>query len=229
MEAPHIRAVLLDVDGTLIDSNDAHAQSWVDVGEEYGYPIVFEDVRRLIGMGGDKVLPQLTGLLEDSELGAEILERRGQIFRERYLPELNAFPRTRELLERLRADSYELVVASSASEDDLEALLNQAGIADLIARTTSADDAEESKPAPDIIEAALEKARCEPSEAVMMGDTPYDVLASLRAGVAIVALRCGGWDDVGLAGALAIYDAPAQVLDLYEETVFGLAAAAEKK
>jgi HAD superfamily hydrolase (TIGR01549 family) len=223
-----IRAILLDVDGTLIDSNDAHAQSWVDVGEEFGYPIVFEDVRPMIGMGGDKVLPELTGLSEDSERGAEMLKRRGEIFREQYLPGLSPFPQTRELLERLIADEYELVVASSASDEDLEALLKRAGLADLISRQTSADDAEASKPDPDIIVAALAKGGCAASEAVMLGDTPYDVSAAQQAGVGVVALRCGGWDDEGLAGALAIYDAPAQVLDLYDQTIFARAGAEKK-
>ncbi|MEX2284585.1 MAG: HAD family hydrolase, partial [Gemmatimonadota bacterium] len=157
-----------------------------------------------------------------------ILKRRGEIFREQYLPGLSSFPRTRELLERLLADGYELVVASSASGEDLEALLKKAGVADLITRKTSADDAEASKPDPDIIEAALSKAGCAPSEAVMLGDTPYDVSAALRAGVGVVALRCGGWDDQGLAGALAIFDAPAQVLDLYDETVFARSVAEKK-
>ena len=223
-----LRAVLLDVDGTLIDSNDAHAQSWVDVGEEFGYPIVFEDVRLLIGMGGDKVLPQLTGLSEESERGAEVLERRGEIFRKQYLPNLSAFPLTRELLERLIADGYELVIASSASDDDLNALLKQAGIADLISRKASADDAEDSKPDPDIIQAALKKAGCGPESAVMIGDTPYDIMASQQAGLAVIALRCGGWEDQALAGAMAIYDAPAHLLDLYDQTVFAVGLAEKK-
>ena len=223
-----LRAVLLDVDGTLIDSNDAHAQSWVDVGEEFGYPIVFEDVRLLIGMGGDKVLPQLTGLSEMSERGAEVLERRGEIFREQYLPRLSAFPQTRELLERLSVDGYELVIASSASDDDLKGLLKQAGIEDLISRKTSADDADDSKPAPDIIQAALKKAGCGPESAVMIGDTPYDVTASLRAGLPVIAVRCGGWDDQALSGAMAIYDAPAHLLDLYDQTVFAVRLAEKK-
>jgi HAD superfamily hydrolase (TIGR01509 family) len=227
MEDP-IRAVLLDVDGTLIDSNDAHAQSWVDVGEEYGYPIVFEDVRRLIGMGGDKVLPELTGLSQESERGAEILKRRGEIFRAQYLPQLTAFPLARDLLERLRSDGYVLVVATSASDEDLSGLLDQAGIADLIARRTSADDAEESKPAPDIIEAALEAAKCGATEAVLVGDTPYDVAAGRRAGVRVIALRCGGWDDEALSMSEAIYDAPAQLLELYDETVFGRSGRGKK-
>ncbi len=93
-----IAVVLLDVDGTLIDSNDAHAQSWVDVGTEFGYDISFDEVRRLIGMGGDNVLPRLTGLQEESAAGERILERRGEIFRGKYLPLLSPFPRTRELL-----------------------------------------------------------------------------------------------------------------------------------
>ena len=217
-----LRAVLLDVDGTLIDSNDAHAQSWVDVGEEFGCPIVFEDVRLLIGMGGDKVLPQLTGLSEESERGIEVLERRGEIFRKQYLPRLSAFPRTRELLERMRVDGYDLVIASSASDDDLNGLLKQAGIEDLISRKTSADDADDSKPDPDIIQAALKKAGCGPESAVMIGDTPYDVMASLRAGLPVIAVRCGGWDDQALSGAMAIYDAPAHLLDLYDQTVFAV-------
>ena len=223
-----LRAVLLDVDGTLIDSNDAHAQSWVDVGEEFGYPIVFEDVRQLIGMGGDKVLPQLTGLSEESERGAEVLERRGEIFRKQYLPRLSAFPQTRELLERLSVDGYELVIASSASDDDLNGLLKQAGIEDLISRKTSADDADESKPDPDIIQAALKKAGCGPESAVMIGDTPYDVTAALRTGLPVIAVRCGGWDDQALAGAMAIYDAPAHLLDLYDQTVFAVRLAEKK-
>ena len=99
-----IAVVLLDVDGTLIDSNNAHAQSWVDVGTEFGYDISFDEVRRLIGMGGDKVLPRLTGLQEESAAGERILERRGEIFRGKYLPVLSPFPRTRELLKRMRAD-----------------------------------------------------------------------------------------------------------------------------
>jgi len=215
-----MRAVLLDVDGTLIDSNDAHAQAWVDVGKEFGYDIAFDYVRSLIGMGGDKVLPRVTGLEEESEEGKQILERRGEIFRSEYLPSLAPFPDARELLERMAAEGLKLVVATSASEKDLEALLEQAGIADLIDRSTNSDEADESKPAPDIIEAALKKAGVPAAETVMIGDTPYDVKAAERAGVRCIALRCGGWRDDDLEGAAAIYDAPAELLSKYR-TAFG--------
>jgi HAD superfamily hydrolase (TIGR01509 family) len=214
-----VRAVLLDVDGTLVDSNDAHAQAWVDVGREFGYGIAFDKVRWLIGMGGDKVLPRLTGLEEESEEGARMLERRGEIFRGKYLPHLKAFAGARALLERMRADDLRLVVATSASEADLKALLKQGGIADLIEDAANSDDAEESKPAPDIVEAALERAKADASEVVLLGDTPYDVKAALSAGVRVIALRCGGWKDDELEGATEIYEDAAELLRRYDESV----------
>ena len=214
-----IGAVLLDVDGTLIDSNDGHARAWVDVGEEFGHAIEFGRVRLMIGMGGDRVLPELTGLEEESDEGAKILERRGEIFREKYLPRLRAFDGARELLERLRAEGRTLVVATSASAKDLKALLKQAGLSDLMDEATNADEAESSKPAPDIVEAALEKAGVSAGEAVMIGDTPYDVKAAQRAGVRIIALRCGGWNDVDLIGAAEIFENPAELLASYEDSL----------
>jgi HAD superfamily hydrolase (TIGR01509 family) len=214
-----VRAVLLDVDGTLLDSNDAHARAWVDVGEELGRSIEFERVRWLIGMGGDKVLPRLTGLSEDSPEGERMLERRGELFRERYLPQIRAFPGTRELLERLRADGCRLVVATSASSDDLEPLLRQGELQDLIDDATNADQADESKPAPDIVEAALQKADTDAANAVMLGDTPYDVKAALRAGIEVIALRCGGWSDSELSGAAEIHDDPAALLAAYDSSL----------
>ena len=216
-----LRAVLIDVDGTLIDSNDAHAHSWVDAGREHGFTFGFADVRRMIGMGGDKVLPELTGLSEDSTAGRQFMERRKSIFRSKYLPALRPFPRVRELLERMRADGLELVVASSAGADELDALLRQAGVSDLLAGRTSSDDAEESKPAPDIVEAALEQCGRRSDEAVMLGDTPYDVQAAGRAGVRVIALRCGGWEDQALANANEIFDDAADLLEHYNASLLG--------
>ena len=213
-----VEAVLLDIDGTLMDSNDAHASAWVDVGREFGYAISFDEVRWLIGMGGDKVLPRLTGLLDDSEEGKLLLERRGEIFRKRYLPQLRAFPGTRELLERLRADGLRLVVATSASEEDLKALLRQGNIEDVMQAAANADDAEESKPSPDIINAALKKSKAHPDNVIMLGDTPYDVEAALLAGIPTVAVRCGGWTDAELGGAIAVYQDPQDLLINYESS-----------
>jgi phosphoglycolate phosphatase-like HAD superfamily hydrolase len=217
-----IEAVLLDIDGTLLDSNDAHAAAWVDVGEELGYDIRFEAVRPLIGMGGDKVLPMLTGLDEESPEGKRVLERRGEIFRERHLASCSAFPGVRELLSRMRADELRLVIATSASGDDLGALLERAGVLDLIDAATHADDAEDSKPDPDIVQAALKRAGVSARSAVMIGDTPYDVVAARAAKVRVIAVRCGGWwDDGDFAGADAVYDDPADILAHYPASVSG--------
>jgi HAD superfamily hydrolase (TIGR01509 family) len=215
-----VKAVILDVDGTLIDTNDAHAHAWVDVCAEFGYEVAFGRVREMIGMGGDRVLPALTGLSEDSPIGKEIKERRGKDFRERYLPSCRPFPCARELLERMKGDGLRLVVATSASKEDMAALLKAAGVDDLIHAHASSSDADASKPAPDIVEAALDEAGCAPQEAVMLGDTPYDVKAANRAGVRCVALRSGGWDDEHLADAAAIYDDTADVLAHYDQSPF---------
>jgi HAD superfamily hydrolase (TIGR01509 family) len=218
-----VKAVLLDVDGTLIDSNDAHARAWVDVGDELGYEIEFGQVRWLVGMGGDRVLPQLTGLQEESAKGRKLLDRRGEIFRERYLPRLCAFDGTHELLERMRADGLTLVVATSAGERDLKALLKQARLDYLIDESASSDEAESSKPAPDIVMAALEKSGAAAADAVMLGDTPYDVKAARRAGVRVIGVRCGGWNDKELIGAAEIYENPADLLLKYEQSLLSRA------
>lgn len=218
MMGRNTRAVLLDIDGTLIDSNDAHAHAWVDVGREFDLDIEYERVRWLIGMGGDRVLPRLTGLEEESEEGAKVLERRGEIFRERYLSELRNTPGARELLQRLQADGLTLVVATSASAKDLDALLRQAGLESLMDDSTNADEADASKPAPDIVEAALQKAGVPPEHAVMLGDTPYDIEAAARAGVTCIAVMSGGWSEQELAAAAEVYAHPAALLERYEES-----------
>jgi HAD superfamily hydrolase (TIGR01509 family) len=214
-----IRAVLLDVDGTLIDSNDAHARAWVDVGDEFGHRIDFGEVRWLIGMGGDRVLPKLTGLEEESTEGKKLLERRGEIFRTRYLPRLEAFASTHALLERMREDGKRLVIATSASAEDLKALLKQADLEGVMDDATNADEAESSKPAPDIVEAALAKSGVSADEAVMIGDTPYDVKAALRAGVRVIGVRCGGWTDAELRGASEVYADPRDLLERYDSSL----------
>jgi len=215
-----LKAVLLDIDGTLVDSNDAHARAWVDALAEAGHRVPFERVRRLIGMGGDKLLPEVVGISEDSEEGGRLSTRRSAIFKERYLPTVRPFPGSRALLERFRRDGLTLAVASSAKADELDPLLRIAGADGLVSARTSSDDAEESKPDPDIVHAALARVGQPPDAVLMLGDTPYDVEAATRAGVGIVVLRCGGWDDRALAGALAIYDDPAELMARYEESPF---------
>lgn len=212
-------AVLLDIDGTLIDSNDAHARAWVETGRRAGVRIAYDHVRWLIGMGGDRVLPALTGVNAESARGKELLELRGEIFRREFLPSLRAFPGARALVEQLRDHGHELVVATSASEQDMNALLAQAELDDLLQCQTSSDDAEESKPAPDIVDAALQRAGAQPLGSVMIGDTPYDLAAARNAGVPIICLLCGGWTAVNLAGAREIYADPAALLENFDRSM----------
>jgi HAD superfamily hydrolase (TIGR01509 family) len=222
---PAQRVVLLDIDGTLIASNDAHARAWVASLAEFGYAVSFERIRPLIGMGGDKILPELVGLNPDSTEAQRLSERRGEIFRTQELPHLQATPGARDLLLRFRADGYALSVATSAKAADVKATLEQAGVADLIGNATSSDDAERSKPDPDIVRAALQQSKRPASHALMLGDTPYDIEAATRARVRIVALRCGGWwGDEALSGAEAIYDDPAELLARYDDSIFGARA-----
>jgi HAD superfamily hydrolase (TIGR01549 family) len=208
-----IRGVILDVDGTLVDSNDAHAHAWVEALAEQGINVEFEKVRSLIGMGGDKLLPEVSGISEETEQGKLVSERRSEIFKEKYLPHLKAFPKTRELLERMRDEGLKLVVASSAKKDELKALLKIARADDLIEDKTSSDDAENSKPDPDIVKAALEAIGLSPDAVVMIGDTPYDIESASKAHVRVIAVRSGGWSDEDLKGAIAIYDDPADLLE----------------
>jgi len=211
-----LRAVILDVDGTLIDSNDQHAQAWVDALAEFGRTVDFAEIRRLIGKGGDKLLPEITGISTEDPEGQRISKRRKEIFDDRYLATIVPFPQVRELLERMQGAGLRLAVATSAEKEQLEPLLGIAGVNDLLEDKTSSSDAENSKPDPDIVQAALRKLRVPPGDAVMLGDTPYDVEAAARAGIKTIALRSGGWNDEDLSAAVAIYDDPADLLRSFD-------------
>jgi HAD superfamily hydrolase (TIGR01509 family) len=215
------RAALLDIDGTIVDSNDAHAESWVRALAERGRRVDFSRVRPLIGMGGDKLLPKIAGIDADSDEGQAIAARRAEIFRTQLLPTLKPTRGARRLLERLRHEQIAVVVATSAKAQEVDALLDVADARELIQDASSSDDAEESKPDPDIVDAALRKSGCGASEAIMIGDTPYDIEAASRAGIRTIALRCGGWwSDEHLAGAVAIYEDPEDLLQQYERSPF---------
>ena len=215
-----VRAVLLDVDGTLVDSNDAHAMAWSEALREAGREVPYDEIRWRIGMGGDKLTPEVTGLDPESPEGEKLRERAGEIFRQKHVKGLKPFPGARELLARFRDEGLALVVATSANAKDMKEILKTGGLGDLIDERTSSSDAEHSKPDPDIIEAAVERSGARASECVMLGDTPYDVTAAQRAGVTVVGLRCGGWSDEELAGAVAVYDGPADLLARYDTSPF---------
>ena len=215
-----LRGVIFDVDGTLVASNEAHARSWMDALSEAGHDVPFEVVWPMIGMGGDKLLPSIAGIESESEEGKRLSERRWKIFEERYLPELRPTRGARELVERLERDGFEIIVATSAGGSELGSLLEAANVADLIETATSSSDAEDSKPDPDIVQAAVRKSGIDAADLVMIGDTPYDVQAATGAHVRIIGLLCGGWSKEELTGAVGIYADPADVLRWYERSGF---------
>ncbi|MDB5336150.1 MAG: ppaX 1 [Planctomycetaceae bacterium] len=212
------KAVLLDVDGTLIDSNDAHAHAWVDALLESNISVEFAVVRRLIGMGGDKLLPKVANIDAESRQGKAISQRRGEIFQSKYLPEIRPFPDVGVLLRRMEQENLILAVASSAKENELDSLLGLFDGKNFIQLTTSSDDVDNSKPDPDIIEVALGRLGHPREAVILLGDTPFDVEASLRAGIRAIALRCGGWSDIDLQGAVQIYDDPADLLIHFDKS-----------
>jgi HAD superfamily hydrolase (TIGR01509 family) len=210
--------VILDVDGTLVDSNNAHATAWVEAMAENGYKVSFDKVRPLIGMGGDKVLPETIGIRKDSEEGKHISQRRKEIFKERFLPGLRAFQGAKELLEQMRKRGLKLAVASSADKDELKPMLDIVGAADLIEEETSSKDAKQSKPDPNVMQVTLERIGFPPDRVLMIGDTAYDIEAAKKVHVSTIAFRSGGWSDDDLAGAIAIYDGPADLLEHYDDS-----------
>lgn len=212
-----LRGVIFDVDGTLADSNDAHARSWIDALAEIGHAVSFETIRPMIGMGGDKLLPSVAGIESESAEGKRLSERRWEIFQRDYLLTLRPTRGARSLVERFHSDGLKLVIATSAGGSEVGDLLAAAGVADLFDKATSASDAEDSKPDPDIVKAAVKKIGLSPDELVMIGDTPYDVEAAIGANVRLVGMLCGGSTRAELAGAAALYEDPADLLTWYEQ------------
>lgn len=210
--------VIFDVDGTLVDSNHQHAMAWHDALHAAGFDLPYERIRRLIGKGSDKLFPELTGKAIDSPEGKSISEECKRIFKQEYLPQIRPFEQAGELVRRLRQAGIKLAVASSARREDLEALLKIAGAPELVDNSTTSKEADRSKPDPDIVSAALEKLGTPPAETIMIGDTPYDVESATRAGIGVIAFRCGGWADADLEGALALYDGPADLLARFEQS-----------
>ena len=214
-----LKAVIFDVDGTLVDSVDIHAQAWVDAFKEFGRDLEFDAVRAQIGKGGDQLMPVFLNKDELQEVGEELNKRRGAILKERYLLKIKAFADVRALFERIRADGTRIVLASSAKGDELQHYKKVANIEGLTDAETSADDAEKSKPEPHIFEAAMSRlSDLKPEEVIVVGDTPYDAEAAAKAGLRTVGVLCGGFSEDSLreAGCIAIYNGPTELLSQYE-------------
>ena len=213
-----VDAVVFDIDGTLLDSVDFHAKAWAETFHRFGIDISVTQVRTQIGKGGDQLMPVF--------VPKEYLEHRRRIkvgaeppFPGDLSARIRPFPKVRELFERLRADGKRIAVASSATNDEIEAYKRIAQIEDLLNAETSADDADRSKPHPDVFLAAIEGLPgIDLNRMIVIGDTPYDAEAASKAGMAMIGVLCGGFpeQDIRKAGAIAIYRDPADLLANYD-------------
>lgn len=218
-------AVIFDIDGTLLDSNDANAYAWRKTFLEFGKDVPQPEIRGAIGKGGDNLLPDFWTEEELKRLKEPLGDRRSEIYGRELLPKMKPFSLVREFGQRLKADGRRLAIATSAKADEMKTSLELVGFTDLIEVNASSDDAEASKPDPDIFLAALDRlGKPDPHRVLVVGDTPYDVEAAKKAGMRTVALLCGGFSRESLeeAGALAIFQSVSELLLRYEDTPFAV-------
>ncbi len=216
-----IKAVIFDIDGTIVDSVNLHTKAWKMAFAKFGKEMSFVAIRRQIGKGADQLLPVFFSREELDQFGGELDSYRSALFKREYLPKVKAFPNVRELFQRIKHDGKQIALASSAKEDELKEYKKIAQIDDLIESETSSGDVEKSKPYPDIFAAALEQlGNIAPDQVIAIGDTPYDAQAAGKINVRVIGLLCGGWNQEQLrqAGCVAIYREPADLLVHYDSS-----------
>ena len=227
MRSLSLIAFIFDIDGTLVDSNELHVDSWDHAFRKFGKEFSREELRAQIGKGSDQYLPEFLTPDEIKRFGKELDDYRSELFRKEYLPKVQPFPKVRELFQRIRDDNKRIVLASSGKKKDTKYYIDLLKIEDLIDGYVSGDDADSSKPAPDIFDASLKKlGDISPTEAMTVGDTKFDVEAARKAGLKTIGFLCGGTAESALreAGAIAIYRDPADFLAHYDALKTDLAS-----
>lgn len=217
------KAILFDIDGTLVDSNDMHVLAWEEAFAGIGETFDRQAIHDQIGKGTDMLVPTLLPDLDEAAQ-EKLGEAHGAVFKAKFLDRVKPFPRAHDLLARADAGGQKVVLASSASKGELDHYLDLLDARELVAATTSSDDVEKTKPAPDIFATALSKLRgIDADEVIVVGDTPYDVEAARKCGIATVALRSGKFSDETLrdAGAIEIHDDVAALLASYADSPLG--------
>ena len=215
-----IKVVLFDIDGTLVDSNDFHVEAWQEAFRTVGARFDNQTVHAQIGKGTDMLVPSLLPDLDEAAR-KKLGEGHATTFKDRFLSQVQPFPRAHELLVRVKNAGMEVVLASSASKEELEHYVDLLDARDLITATTTADDVKNTKPAPDIFATAMKKlAPLGVEGALVIGDSPYDIEAAANCGIAAIGMRSGGFTDETLleAGAIALYDDVASLLTDFDKS-----------
>jgi HAD superfamily hydrolase (TIGR01509 family) len=213
-----LEAVIFDLDGTLVDSNELHVEAWDRAFQKFGKEFSRDRLRSQIGKGSDRYLPEFLTAEEMKDIGKQVDECHTDLFKNEMLPKVRPFPKVRELFLRIRADKKKIALATSGKGEEVAVYEKICDIKDLIEVKITADDADSSKPAPDVFEASLKKLEVAALHAVVVGDTRFDAEAGRKAGISAVGLLCGGTAESQLreAGMIAIYRDPADLLRQYD-------------
>ena len=216
-----LAAVIFDIDGTLTDSVDIHALAWQEALRHYGHDLPYERVRGEIGKGGDQLLKALLCEHDLAKEGKELDEYRGKLFKRKYLHLIRPLAMVPELFRRIRESGAKIALASSAKEDEVTQYEKLLGVSDLVDHSTSSDDAERSKPYPDIFSAAMARlGKPAPHQVIVVGDTPYDAQAAWAIGLKCIGVLSGGWPAEALmkAGCQQVFRGPADLFARYQES-----------
>lgn len=209
--------IILDVDGTLVDSNYLHIVAWWQAFRAAGHDVAMSDLHALVGQGADQLVSAVLGDPDDA------VHRAHSRFYAPYLGQLRRFPRADELVRAIDALGLVVVLATSAAPEEVEALLETLDADDAVTCVTGSADVERAKPAPDLVEAALSKAGLSAENCLMVGDTAWDVTAAGEAGVRCTGVLSGGVDASRLraAGAVEVYRDVAALLDALTDSPIG--------
>jgi HAD superfamily hydrolase (TIGR01509 family) len=215
-----VEALLCDIDGTLVQSNWLHAEAWRLAFIAMGIALEQEEVRRQIGKGGDELIPVYVPWWKRRQVEEPLKAYRKYVFQQDFLPQVKALPGAKEFLEHAKAAGIRVALASSADKDELQIYKRIVGIEEIVEEETSANDADRSKPYPDIFEAALKRLKLPATKCIALGDTPYDAEAAGKAGLRTIGVTTGGWSKEELmdAGCVEAYESVAELMERFEES-----------
>ena len=218
-----VEALLCDIDGTLVESNWLHAESWQRSFAEIGIALELDTVRRQIGKGGDELIPMFVSWWRRKAVEEPLKAYRKFLFESEYLAKVQPLPKAKEFLERVKAAGIRPALATSASTKDLETYKKIVGMEELIEEQSSADDAAKAKPHPDIFQSTLKKLNLPCEKVLALGDTPYDAEAAGTAGISTIGVESGGWSrsDLLEAGCIEVYKDVAELLERFDESALG--------